>query len=174
MKRKSLLLWGRCRGTRRMRFLQTKRFDLINLIHRKRSPFPKGKASINRAFWQQTEVQFVIVTTSGRRGRRPLQSGRITDGCTAVIPIFLGSSRAPTPTGKIEVFISATDGSGFCDHNDIGQSRTPVPTIDKERRRMHSGTPLYTLLIHRKRSPFSHKRRLTQIALLGNRRMCIL
>ena len=135
MKRKSLLLWRRCRGTRRMRFLQTKRFDLINLIHRKRSPFPKGKASINRAFWQQTEVQFVIVTTSGRRGRRPLQSGRITDGCTAVIPIFLGSSRAPTPTGKIEVFISATDGSGFCDHNDIGQSRTPVPTIKKDDRR---------------------------------------
>ena len=37
---------------------------------------------------------------------------------------------------------------------------TSTPTIDKDRRRMHRDTPFYTLLIHRKRSPFSHKRRL--------------
>ena len=45
----------------------------------------------------------------------------MTDGCAAITVIFLGSSRAPTPTGEIEIFVSATDGCGFCDRNELGR-----------------------------------------------------
>ena len=46
------------------------------------------------------------------------------------------------------------------DRYDLGSSRTSTPTIGKDRGWMRSGTPFYTLLIHRKRSPFPHKGRL--------------
>ena len=34
-------------------------------------------------------------------------------------PYALGSSRAPTPTGMMGIFVSATDGRAFCDRGDI-------------------------------------------------------
>ena len=74
-------------------------------------------------------------------------------------PYDLGSSgRRPLPV-RWEFFVLAIDGSGFCDQNDLGRP-VVAPTIDKDRIRMHSGAPFYTLLIHRKRSPFPHKGRL--------------
>ena len=84
----------------------------------------------------------MTVTTLDSRGRRPLQSKKMTDRCTAVIPIFLGSSWAPTPTGEIEIFVFATDGGAFCDRNELGRPMV-APTIKKDDRRMHGGNPLY-------------------------------
>ena len=41
-----------------------------------------------------------------------------------------------TPTGEIEIFVSATDGGLICDRYDIGPPRTSVPTIRKDDRWM--------------------------------------
>ena len=115
MKRKSLLLWRRCRGTRQMRFLQIKRFDLINLIHRKRSPFSMGEGSGERSLvW-------------------------VADGSSICDRRDLGSSRTSTPTSEIEIFVSTIDGCAFCNRNELGQSATccidaPVPTSKKDNR----------------------------------------
>ena len=49
--------------------------------------------------------------------------------------ISLGSSRTSTPTGMMGIFVSATDGSAFCNRNEFGQSRTPVPTNKRDNHR---------------------------------------
>ena len=71
-------------------------------------PLPsQGKASVSRAFRQQTYVQLVTVTTLDSRGRLSLQSKKMTDGCTAFPVIFLGSPRASTPTVSLFSLLSS-------------------------------------------------------------------
>ena len=36
------------------------------------------------------------------------------------------------PTGKMGIFVSATDESAFCDQNELGPPRTSVPTSEIE------------------------------------------
>ena len=65
-------------------------------------------------------------------------------------------------------FILITDKYAICYQCDIGPPRTSVPTICKERRRMHSNAPFHTLLIRRSAplrsviATFSRKRRLNR------------
>ena len=49
----------------------------------------------------------------------------------AFIFIFLGSSRAPTPTGMMGIFVSATDGGSICNRYDLGRPMV-APTNDIE------------------------------------------
>ena len=58
-----------------------------------------------------------------------------TDGGAICNRNSLGSSRAPTPTGMMGIFVSATEESAFCDRYNIGPPRTSVPTIEKDDRR---------------------------------------
>ena len=87
------------------------------------------------------------------------------DGCIAMRRFTPYSSTASGPPsltreGSRKSCFWATDGGAICNRNSLGSSWTSTPTIGKDRGRMRSGTPFYTLLIHRKRSPFPHKGRL--------------
>ena len=53
-----------------------------------------------------------------------------TDGGAICNRNFLGSSRAPTPTGEIEIFVFATYGCAFCDRGDLGRIiSSPTTTL---------------------------------------------
>ena len=74
--------------------------------------------------------KFVYVTnTSSTASGPPSPAGEgsrksrflAIDGCAARTHIFLGSSWTSTPTGEIEIFVSAIDGCAFCNHYDLGR-----------------------------------------------------
>ena len=88
---------------------------------RSSAPSPREKAHLNRAFGQQTKVHFVTVTTLDRRGRRSLQSGRMTDGCAVMTHMPSGRrGRRPLPA-RCMSFVSATDESAICNRYDLGR-----------------------------------------------------
>ena len=57
-----------------------------------------------------------------------------------IILLKNGSSGTSTPTGKMNIVVTLTDGGAFCDQNDIGRP-VVAPTIRKDDGRRRGGNP---------------------------------